>query len=879
MADAVVKYAQSVAATTATTTTWVDLASLAATEFEANKTYLILANQVCVHDNQTNHTRVRLVHGTTPTVFDDASCSWEGQGQEVSTQHHEISYMFFYTQPGTAELVKLQISSNTTGSTITNSLSQIIAIKLSDDFTENTHYFKTEDLVNYTLTATPTAKAATGSFTPNGTDRWLFIGNMIEDVVTLVDEIGFELYDSVAGVLGLSWQEAEDTADQRAHTLFWVGVPTNAARTLAIRPVEEAGSNIMLAGRTIALNLTTMFAQSASAFDATQIALGTSPTYSTLATIAPNPTNTGNWVVIAFATFDAPYTTDTAEVQLQINPDGGGLVDNPAFPATTPGTPGWDVLDEVPFSVFNLLSLTSGGARTMNYDFRRTASTLVAEDIGIVAFSVAKASTTYNATATLAGTSSVVTVAKKTNPFTSTLAGTSSAVTVGKNTNPFTSTLAGTSSAITVGKNTNPFTSTLAGTSSVVTVGKKTNPFTSTLAGTSSVVTIGKNTLLFTSTVAATSSLVSVAKKTNPFSATLAATSSVISTAQKTNPFTSTILATSVVVSSASNSLPYTATFGATSNIIVVGSISSIVNFTSTLTGTSSLVTVGRNSFLYTVTLAGTSSFVSVAKNTIPYTSTLTGTSSVVSVGKKTNLFTSTLTGTSSVVAMGKNTILFTSTLSGTSIVVSIGKNTNPFTSTLTSTSSLVVIGQITGLVEFTASLIGTSSLVSDGKNTLPFTSSVLGTSSVVAVGKKTNPYTSILSGTSNLVAVGKKTNPFTSALTGTSNVVTIGRNILAYTSTLTGNSSLVTSAKKTNPFISTLTGTSFLITVGRNTNPFTSTFTGTSSLIVVDDENTYTTILRYWNTREQPTEFSVAQEDIIWNTRDINAIWEDGEL
>jgi len=391
MANAVVRYAQSVAATTANSTTWVDLASIANTEFEANKTYLILANQVCTHDNTGNHTRVRLVHGTTPTAFDDASCSWEGQGAGASTQDHEISYMFFYTQPSTAELIKLQISVNTTGSTVTNKLSQILAIKLSDDFTENTHYFKAEDLVNYTITATPTAKATTGSFTPNGTDRWLFIGNMIEDVVTIVDEIGFELYDSVAGVLGLVWQEAEDTADQRAHSLFWAGVPTNAARTLAIRPVNEAGSNVMLAGRTIALNLTTMFAQSASAFSASEVDPATGGSWTNVATVSPTPTNTGDWVVIAFSTVDSNYQNEEAEARLQINADGGGLVSTPDFGTTSPGADAWDALDENPFNVFNLISLTSGAARDINWDWTSSVAltTLKVEDNGVVAFSVA----------------------------------------------------------------------------------------------------------------------------------------------------------------------------------------------------------------------------------------------------------------------------------------------------------------------------------------------------------------------------------------------------------------------------------------------------------------------------------------------------------
>src|SRR3990172_5308297 len=154
-----------------------------------------------------------------------------------------MSFMFLYTQPGTSEQVKLQISNSST-STTTNVLSQILAIKLSDDFTENTDYFKAEDLANYTITATPTAKATTGSFTPNGTDRWLFIGHMIWDVVTIVDETGFELYDSVAGVLGMMQEEGEDATNEcRSANLYWVGVPSAAARTIAVRPFEEAGSN------------------------------------------------------------------------------------------------------------------------------------------------------------------------------------------------------------------------------------------------------------------------------------------------------------------------------------------------------------------------------------------------------------------------------------------------------------------------------------------------------------------------------------------------------------------------------------------------------------------------------------------------------------
>lgn len=394
MADAVVKYAEHLAATTAPDTTWVDLAVIAASEFEANKTYLIIANQAGVCASSTDQIQVRLVHGTTPTEFTDGFLSSE---TNANAQEGEMSFLFLYTQPGTAELIKIQISSNTVATgTITNRLSQIIAIKLSDDFTQNTDWFWAEDLTNYTMTATPTAKATTGSFTPNGTDRWLFIGHMTHDVVTIVDEIGFELYDSVAGVLSLFQAEGEDaTNDIRANNLFWVGVPTNAARTLAVRPFEEAGSNIMLASRVFAINLS-KFAQSVSAFSATEVNPATTPTYTTVATVAPTPDVTGDWVVIAFSTNDNNnYSAEDFKARLQIDASGGGLVNDPDFGSTVPGQNEWDSLDEIPLSVFNLVSLSSGAARTINYDWSHVVGTAGRiEDNGLVAFSVALAGAT-----------------------------------------------------------------------------------------------------------------------------------------------------------------------------------------------------------------------------------------------------------------------------------------------------------------------------------------------------------------------------------------------------------------------------------------------------------------------------------------------------
>ena len=387
MADAQVLYDEDVAATTAATTTWVSLASIPAASFTANKRYLILANQVVKITSAANEARIRLVHGSTPTQFTDAYAAWEGLN---ATQEHEDSFLVDFTQPGTTEDVTLQISTSATN-TVTNILSQIMAIKLDDDFTSGTDYFIAEDLVDYTMTATPTAKATTASFTPNGTDRWLYIGAQIADVVGITTQIGFELYDSVAGVLNKTSHEGEDgTNDFHGQIQYWAGVPTNAARTLAVRPFDS-GAAIMLQSRVIAINLA-KFAQSAHAFDATEVDPASSPTYTTLATVAPTPDVTGDWVYIAFSNQDVNEATTDWETRLQVNPSGGGLVDDPAYASTAPSIDQWDVTDEGQFSVFKKRSLTSGAARTINWDARQVAGTTGRmEDNGLVAFSIALA--------------------------------------------------------------------------------------------------------------------------------------------------------------------------------------------------------------------------------------------------------------------------------------------------------------------------------------------------------------------------------------------------------------------------------------------------------------------------------------------------------
>lgn len=387
MANVHVLYAENVAGPTAATTTQVDACEIAAGDFQAGHTYLIIANSVLEENSSSNEARTRLVHGETPTVFDDAALAVEPTS---GTQDTEQSWMYLFTQPATAERVRIQISNSST-STTTCRLAQILAIDLTT-FTVDTHYKWNELLTDSTLTTSMVNKAITSSFTPNGSDVWLFIGNIIwSPVTTITTQVQYQLNDSVAGVLFLSSREGEDvTNDFLGANLFWVGVPTNSARTLALQAnqLTTADANHM-ASRVAALNLTAMFSQVARTFAAAEVDPATTPTYTTVATLSPTPNETGQWVVLAFSNQDVNETTTDWEARLQINPDGGGLVSRPNASTVIPSIDQWDATDQNGFNMFNLVTLVSGASRAINWDWRQVAGTTGrVQDNGLVAFSV-----------------------------------------------------------------------------------------------------------------------------------------------------------------------------------------------------------------------------------------------------------------------------------------------------------------------------------------------------------------------------------------------------------------------------------------------------------------------------------------------------------
>lgn len=370
-----------------------------------------------------------------------------------------------------------------------------------------------------------------------------------------------------------------------------------------------------------------------------------------------------------------------------------------------------------------------------------------------LAYSLGSASTTHNATAALAGTSSVVTVGKATIQFSATLAGTSSVTTAGKASIPFAATLSGTSSLTVVGSAPLSFSASLTGSSSVVTAGKIAIPFTASVVGTSSVTTAGRVAILLAASVEGTSSVTAIGIAAMQATASLAGTSSVVTLGKV--------------------DIPVTASLVGSSSLIPAGWVT--LSFTATVQGTSSITVVGLAGLLASASLQGTSSVTAAGLRTFALTASVSGSSSVITAGFVLLPFAVTLSGTSSLITVGQRIIGITAFMQGTSSVIAAGKNLIPFACLLSGTSTLMVVGQTTGQVDFTANLLGTSGLTVHGSVNLPFAAVLEGTSSVMVIGVRTVAFVASLSGISIAVIAGYCTITFSVAFAGTSTMTAEG--------------------------------------------------------------------------------------------------------
>lgn len=427
MAAAQGLYAETLTALTATTT-FVDAASIADTSFTASKKYLILATAFIEHTSATVNAEIELVHGTGPTVFTDAFCTVDVQGGNSGFM---LAWLAVFDQPATRETVRLRFASAGTG-TVTCQMSQIFALKLADDFTENTDWFLNEVTTDLAVPDSTTyVDGASVTFTPNGTDDWWVAGQWAQKGGSTTGRTMARLNRGGTDLLPECQVSTDDTTDDIKNLLLSrVYTPAASSQTfkLQFKLVGTETDSTVFSSRIFALNLE-KFRQHFNEYTeaATSLANGS---WTTVATESVTPDVTGDWFYMGTWIDDDPGDDSTRALNVRLQHDNSGaLASDPAYGDDEPGVSYLVGTEEQPVAIFKMRSLTSGASRTVNVDGQNTTAALSdAKHRGLVGFSLELpgGGTTY----TKAGGA--------TAPFTASGADVDTAVETGTGISPFT---------------------------------------------------------------------------------------------------------------------------------------------------------------------------------------------------------------------------------------------------------------------------------------------------------------------------------------------------------------------------------------------------------------------------------------------------------
>lgn len=243
-----------------------------------------------------------------------------------ATQGFQYVWFTVFTQPGAAEDIRLQVSTERAVDTVHAGPPFTIQwIRLDDDLTENTDWFYAETSTDDAMSTAFETRASVSVDPPAAGDDWLILATHRHRADSESVNVNTRLVSDPSGSpvqLGGLWEdEATDSTDERVRTHLWaVDNHGDAAVTYAIQDQVESGSlPDHLASAIFALNLS-KFAQSVLAFDADAIADVASYTDITPDAWA-NPTvgTTGDWWVLGHFIDDVATTAQGTRPRLTVD--------------------------------------------------------------------------------------------------------------------------------------------------------------------------------------------------------------------------------------------------------------------------------------------------------------------------------------------------------------------------------------------------------------------------------------------------------------------------------------------------------------------------------------------------------------------------------
>lgn len=228
-------------------TNFVDVVTIPAANFVANGVYFIIATGDFSGDNNTFR-EIRVVHGTTPTVFPGSLSINDSSSSIAGDKSLYGPHVIQFTQPATAEDVKVQMRVQVSTATVNADNVVLWAIRRDVDLVENTDYKYAElDETGAPTQHTTTMKdRASITFTPADNNHdWLVIYSImvIVDSTTVnwearIRRDGTEA--SPAETVAFFAREGENAVEQVLYGSFWPLTLTNASHTLAVQSRDDA---------------------------------------------------------------------------------------------------------------------------------------------------------------------------------------------------------------------------------------------------------------------------------------------------------------------------------------------------------------------------------------------------------------------------------------------------------------------------------------------------------------------------------------------------------------------------------------------------------------------------------------------------------------
>lgn len=358
-----------------TTLTDISGAVISNTNLTAGKKYLLVFTAQITYSSTSSDSRTLIAHGS--TTFDDGQYKFE---PDTAGTRETFFWYTVWTAVSTEDII-MRFQSAFAGHTIEADQITMLAIKLSDDLTENTDWAFNENLTDTTLAATyGTANSATLTMTPNGTDDILVLATAQLDPTSLTVPQKTRINAS-GGVTdtGVEWiQEGEDaTDDLMLQTLVKVYTPSASSTTFTTESESSSNTGTRNYNSVFWLNLNKLRNH---AFQATaaEINLDTTDTFSTstqVATVSLTPNITGDVWCLGFFINDKDAREDIrARMQID-NTDQPGTQTSDNYVALN----AWDVTDEIGWAIQSIENL-SNASHTLDVDATKVTTARPVED-------------------------------------------------------------------------------------------------------------------------------------------------------------------------------------------------------------------------------------------------------------------------------------------------------------------------------------------------------------------------------------------------------------------------------------------------------------------------------------------------------------------